>query len=79
MQATTIQNLKKAKDTDKERDQFSGKKLRKYLGQLKYAKLHCENRLRDLGCPGFSIESEESTAPALQKKVFKYSEFFSKL
>lgn len=70
MQATTIQNLKKVKDANIEKDQFSSKKLRKYLGQLRYAKLQCENRLRNLGCPGFPLESEDTAVAAVEKKVF---------
>lgn len=60
MQATTIQNLKKAKG-ERDRDQESVKKLRRYLGQLAFAKTQCEVRLRTLDCLGFG-EQDVSTA-----------------
>lgn len=62
MQATTIQNLKKAKDLDQEKDHSSTKKLKRYLGQLSFAKTQCEARLRTLGCPGFPVEQDCSAA-----------------
>ena len=69
MQATTIQNLKKVKEVDSEKDEISIKKLKRYLGQLKFAKLQCENRLRDLDCPGFANDSENVTSGEMEKKV----------
>lgn len=68
MQATTIQNLKNAKDVDSE-NQAIVKEVNEYLGQLKYAKMKCEDSLRNLGCPGFTAELEDSPASVVEKRV----------
>ncbi|XP_018331771.1 sorting nexin-25 isoform X2 [Agrilus planipennis] len=60
MQATTLQNLKRAKgfDPDIEKSTSGGinksevnaaKKLKRYISQLTYAKGECEKRMKDLG------------------------------
>ncbi|KAK6621433.1 hypothetical protein RUM44_001240 [Polyplax serrata] len=71
MQATTIQNLKNAKDVDSE-NQAIVKEVNEYLGQLKYAKMKCEDSLRNLGCPGFTAELEDSPASVVEKRVLPF-------
>ncbi|XP_017769839.1 PREDICTED: sorting nexin-25 isoform X2 [Nicrophorus vespilloides] len=57
MQATTLQNMKRAKGIDPDNDKSGinkseineAKKLKRYLDQLQSAKKECEKRLMDLG------------------------------
>lgn len=62
MQATTLQNIKRAKGVDPDVNKVTGsstgvskseinaaKKLKRYIDQLMYAKKECEKRLSDLG------------------------------
>ncbi|KAJ2950746.1 hypothetical protein O0L34_g9006 [Tuta absoluta] len=78
MQATTLQNMKRAKGVDVDavdkatpqhnvsRQQIAdAKKLKRYIGQLTIAKSECENALRKLGWDGAfpTIESDSKTLP----------------
>lgn len=67
MQATTVQNLRKTRNVNKEQYHSNAKKLKRYLGQLTYAKAQCDARLRSLGYPGF--EEYDSTSSDNEKKV----------
>lgn len=58
MQATTLQNIKRAKGVDLDQNKTGGmsksefnaaKKLKRYIDQLMFAKKECEKRLTDLG------------------------------
>lgn len=72
MQATTIQNLKRARgiDPDVEKNTvnsgvgkaelFAAKKLKAYISQLAYAKNQCEKRLSSLGWDGAFPHQDES-------------------
>lgn len=73
MQATTLQNVKRAKGIDADANEKTGaqhnvsrqqiadaKKLKRYIGQLTIAKAECEAALRKLGWDGAfpAVESE---------------------
>ncbi|XP_063892558.1 sorting nexin-25 isoform X4 [Helicoverpa armigera] len=77
MQATTLQNVKRAKGVDIEVIEKSGsqnvsrqqiadaKKLKRYINQLTIAKAECETALRKLGWDGAfpTVESDSKTLP----------------
>ncbi|KAJ0179237.1 hypothetical protein K1T71_004949 [Dendrolimus kikuchii] len=77
MQATTLQNVKRAKGIDIEVIEKSGnhnvsrqqiadaKKLKRYINQLTIAKAECETALRKLGWDGAfpTVESDSKTLP----------------
>ncbi|CAG5009746.1 unnamed protein product [Parnassius apollo] len=78
MQATTLQNMKRAKGIDVDMLEKSGtqhnisrqqladaKKLKRYIGQLTIAKAECENALKKLGWDGAfpAVESDSKTLP----------------
>ncbi|CAB3225034.1 unnamed protein product [Arctia plantaginis] len=77
MQATTLQNVKRAKGVDIEVIEKSGaqnisrqqiadaKKLKRYINQLTIAKAECETALRKLGWDGAfpTVESDSKTIP----------------
>lgn len=72
MQATTLQNLNRAKGVDPDVEKNSNntsninkaeinaaKKLKRYIGQLTYAKKVCEKRLSSLGWDvGFQFQDD---------------------
>ena len=72
MQATTLQNVKRAKGVDPDVEKGSNhtninkseinaaKKLKRYINQLTFAKTECENRLSCLGWDiGFQYQQDE--------------------
>ncbi|XP_075972746.1 sorting nexin snazarus [Anticarsia gemmatalis] len=77
MQATTLQNVKRAKGVDIDLIEKSGaqnvsrqqvadaKKLKRYINQLTIAKAECETALRKLGWDGAfpTVESDSKTIP----------------
>ncbi|CAH2063482.1 unnamed protein product, partial [Iphiclides podalirius] len=78
MQATTLQNMKRAKGIDIDviekssnqhnisRQQLTdAKKLKRYINQLTIAKIECENALKKLGWDGAfpALESDSKTLP----------------
>lgn len=62
MQATTIQNVKRAQGLDPESnslgksDAIQARKLKRYISQLTYAKNTCECHMQSLGWDGFLIQ-----------------------
>lgn len=72
MQATTLQNLKRAKGVDPDIEKGSGgttinkseinaaRKLKRYITQLTFAKKECEKRLCELGWDvGYQYQEEK--------------------
>ena len=76
MQATTIQNLKRAKgmDTDKDTspkgttkgDLLKARNLKRYLNQLSITKNYCEKRINFLGGPDYRANSSTDSAQELE-------------
>lgn len=73
MQATTIQNLKRARGIDPDLDKnavlasgvgkndlLAARKLKMYINQLSYAKAQCEKRLSMLGWDGAFPHQDEA-------------------
>lgn len=72
MQATTIQNLKRARGIDPDLDKnivssgvgksdlVAARKLKMYINQLSYAKAQCEKRLSQLGWDGAFPHQDET-------------------
>ena len=62
MQATTIQNVKRAQGLDPESnslgksDAIQARKLKRYISQLTYAKNTCECHMQSLGWDGYPIQ-----------------------
>lgn len=84
MQATTLQNVKRAKGVDIEVIEKSGaqnisrqqiadaKKLKRYINQLTIAKAECETALRKLGWDGaFPTVESDSKVRFFKMEVFK--------
>lgn len=93
MQATTIQNLKRARGIDPDVDKavlasgvgkselLAARKLKMYINQLSYAKKQCEKRLSQLGWDGaFPHQDEYSkvqTIISVCRNILKSPEHFS--
>lgn len=62
MQATTVQNVKRAQGLDPESNTFGksdtaqARKLKRYIAQLTYAKNTCECHMQTLGWDGYPIQ-----------------------
>ncbi|XP_034948844.1 sorting nexin-25 [Chelonus insularis] len=67
MQATTIQNVKRAQGLDSENSSFNksdmvqAKKLKRYISQLTYAKNICECHMQSLGWDGYPIQDNSES------------------
>ena len=86
MQATTLQNVKRAKGVDIEVIEKSGsqnvsrqqvadaKKLKRYINQLTIAKAECETALRKLGWDGAfpTVDQSDSKVKVLISLFFTY-------
>ncbi|XP_043483350.1 sorting nexin-25-like isoform X1 [Leptopilina heterotoma] len=70
MQATTIQNVKRAQGLDPESnslgksDAIQARKLKRYISQLTYAKNTCECHMQSLGWDGFLIQENDLSDPS---------------
>lgn len=62
MQATTIQNVKRAQGLDPDNNAFGksdvnqARKLKRYISQLTYAKNTCECHMQSLGWDGYPVQ-----------------------
>lgn len=62
MQATTIQNIKRAQGLDPDNNAFGksdaiqARKLKRYISQLTYAKNTCECHMQSLGWNGYPVQ-----------------------
>ncbi|XP_043269106.1 sorting nexin-25 isoform X2 [Venturia canescens] len=71
MQATTVQNVKRAQGLDPENNSFGksdtvqAKKLKRYISQLTYAKNTCECHMQTLGWDGYPIQECEIADAAI--------------
>lgn len=69
MQATTTQNIQRAQGLDPENTTFGksdaaqGRRLKRYISQLTYAKKTCECHMQALGWDGYPMEDEEVIDP----------------
>ncbi|XP_031783553.1 sorting nexin-25 isoform X2 [Nasonia vitripennis] len=69
MQATTTQNIQRAQGLDPENSAFGksdaaqGKKLKRYISQLTYAKNTCECHMQSLGWDGYPMEDDDVIDP----------------
>lgn len=65
MQATTTQNIQRAQGLDPENTPFSksetsqGRKFKRYISQLTYAKNSCECHMQSLGWDGYPMEDDD--------------------
>ncbi|KAK0159034.1 hypothetical protein PV328_009966 [Microctonus aethiopoides] len=70
MQATTIQNVKRAQGLDPENNSFGksdvsqAKKLKRYISQLTYAKTTCECHMQSLGWDGYPMHETDVSNPS---------------
>lgn len=87
MQATTLQNVKRAKGVDFDTVEKSGtahnvsrqqladaKKLKRYIHQLTIAKVECETALNALGWDGAfpTVESDNQVLSLLETNIVNY-------
>ncbi|XP_015608529.1 sorting nexin-25 isoform X2 [Cephus cinctus] len=69
MQATTVQNVKRAQGLDAENNTFGksdavqARKLKRYISQLTYAKNTCECHMQSLGWDGYPIQESDISNP----------------
>ncbi|KAH0554738.1 sorting nexin-25 [Cotesia glomerata] len=66
MQATTIENVKRAQglDLDANAKDVQGRKLKRYISQLTFAKTTCEHHMQSLGWDGYPMQDlEEEQIP----------------
>ncbi|XP_011498521.1 PREDICTED: sorting nexin-25 [Ceratosolen solmsi marchali] len=69
MQATTTQNIQRSQGLDSENIGFGkndttyGRKLKRYIGQLTYAKNTCECHMQSLGWDGYPMEEDDVIDP----------------
>lgn len=67
MQATTIQNVKRAQGLDPDNNTFGksdvmqARKLKRYISQLTYAKNMCECHMQSLGWNGYPVQVAKNT------------------
>lgn len=91
MQATTLQNMKRAKGVDVDAIEKTGhhnvsrqqiadaKKLKRYINQLTIAKAECENALRKLGWDGAFPAVEHGNSKVLLLIFLNWLVLFSVL
>ncbi|XP_033339530.2 sorting nexin-25 isoform X1 [Megalopta genalis] len=66
MQATTIQNVKRAQGLDPDNNAFGksdaiqARKLKRYISQLTYAKTTCECHMQSLGWNGYTVQANDT-------------------
>ncbi|XP_012169812.1 sorting nexin-25 isoform X2 [Bombus terrestris] len=71
MQATTIQNIKRAQGLDSDTNAFGksdaiqAQKLTRYISQLTYAKNTCECHMQSLGWNGYPVQASDVTDAAV--------------
>ncbi|XP_071876720.1 sorting nexin-25 isoform X2 [Bombus fervidus] len=71
MQATTIQNIKRAQGLDPDTNAFGksdaiqARKLTRYISQLTYAKNTCECHMQSLGWNGYPVQASDVTDAAV--------------
>ncbi|XP_043593314.1 sorting nexin-25 isoform X2 [Bombus pyrosoma] len=71
MQATTIQNIKRAQGLDPDTNAFGksdaiqARKLTRYISQLTYAKNTCECHMQSLGWNGYPVQASDVTDAAM--------------
>ncbi|XP_043525843.1 sorting nexin-25 isoform X2 [Frieseomelitta varia] len=71
MQATTIQNIKRAQGLDPDTNVFGksdalqARKLKRYISQLTYAKNTCECHMQSLGWNGYPVQTNDVTDAAM--------------
>ncbi|XP_012153795.1 sorting nexin-25 isoform X4 [Megachile rotundata] len=71
MQATTIQNIKRAQGLDPDNNAFGksdviqARKLKRYISQLTYAKNMCECHMQSLGWNGYPVQASDVTDSAM--------------
>ncbi|CAL7949365.1 unnamed protein product [Xylocopa violacea] len=71
MQATTVQNVKRAQGLDSDNNVFGksdviqARKLKRYISQLTYAKNTCECHMQSLGWNGYPVQASDVTDAAV--------------
>ncbi|XP_076660798.1 sorting nexin-25 [Halictus rubicundus] len=66
MQATTVQNVKRAQGLDPDNNAFGksdviqARKLKRYISQLTYAKNTCECHMQSLGWNGYTVQANDT-------------------
>ncbi|KAI4487636.1 hypothetical protein M0802_011992 [Mischocyttarus mexicanus] len=75
MQATTVQNVKRAQGLDPDHNAFGksdlseARKLTRYISQLTYAKNTCECHMQSLGWDGYPVQDSGPTALMDERRV----------